>query len=298
VITAKDVESIYEVPLVLHQEGLDEKLSHVLNMWTARPDLRRWEDLLQRVRNPQRDITIAMVGKYVDLTEAYKSLNEALFHAGFATGARVQIRYVDSEKLEDTHELAGVDGILVPHVFGERGAEGKVRAVQYAREQRIPYLGICYGMQMAVVEFARHVAGLERANSTEVDPGTPHPVIDLLPEQRDIADKGATMRLGAYPCTLLPGSKAHEAYDRSEVQERHRHRYEFNNDYREQLEQAGMLFSGTSPDGRLVEVVEIPEHPFFVASQFHPEFKSRPFEPHPLFEAFVRAALAQNDERG
>ena len=292
VVTAKDVDSIYEVPLVLHQEGLDEKLAQVLNMWTARPDLRRWEELIQNVRNPKAEITIAMVGKYVDLTEAYKSLNEALAHGGFAIGAKVNIEYIDSEKFEDPHVLAHVDGILVPHGFGGRGVEGKIKAVRYARENNIPFLGICYGMQMAVIEFGRHVAGLDGANSSEVDENTPHAVIDLLPEQREIEDKGATMRLGAYPCKLEQGTKAHAAYGQDEVQERHRHRWEFNNDYREQYEQLGMKFSGTSPDGRLVEVVELPDHPFFVASQFHPEFASRPFEPHPLFAAFVKAAAA------
>ena len=290
VITAKDVDTIYEVPLVLHQEGLDEKLAQVLNMWTARPDLRRWEELIQNIRNPEITVTIAMVGKYVDLTEAYKSLNEALAHGGFPIHAKVDIEYVDAEKYEDAHVLARADGILVPHGFGERGAEGKIKAVRYARENGIPYLGICYGMQMAVVEFARHVAGLEGANSTEIDPDTPHPVIDLLPEQREIEDMGATMRLGSYPCVLKEGTRAREAYGRAEISERHRHRYEFNPEYRERLEQAGMVFSGTSPDGRLVEVVELPDHPFFIAAQFHPEFGSRPFQPHPLFEAFIKVA--------
>jgi len=296
VVTAKDVDTIYEVPLVLHQEGLDEKLAQVLNMWTARPDLRRWEELIHGVRHPDQTVTIAMVGKYVDLTEAYKSLNEALAHAGFPIGAKVDIEYVDSEKLEDPHVLKDVDGILVPHGFGGRGAEGKVMAVRYARENGVPYLGICYGMQMAVIEFARHVAGLDGANSSEIDENSPHPVIDLLPEQRDIEGMGATMRLGSYPCVLAEGTLARQAYGSAEIAERHRHRYEFNPEYRERLEEAGMVFSGTSPDGRLVEVVELRDHPFFVASQFHPEFKSRPFAPHPLFEAFVRAASEHSGE--
>jgi CTP synthase len=294
VVTAKDVDTIYEVPLVLHQEGLDEKLAQVLNMWTARPDLRRWEELIRNVRNPRTHVTIAMVGKYVDLTEAYKSLNEALAHAGFPIGAKVDIEYVDSEKFEDPHVLANADGILVPHGFGGRGAEGKIKAVRFARESGIPYLGICYGMQMAVIEFARHVAGLDRANSTEIDPDTPHPVIDLLPEQREVEDMGATMRLGSYPCVLQEGTRAREAYGTREIDERHRHRYEFNPEYRERLGDAGLVFSGTSPDGRLVEVVELRDHPFFVAAQFHPEFKSRPFAPHPLFEAFVKAAAGRH----
>jgi CTP synthase len=290
VVTAKDVDSIYEVPLVLHQEGLDEKLVQVLNMWTGRPDLGRWEKLIHAQRNPAREIEIVMVGKYVDLTESYKSLNEALDHGGISTGSKVNIRYVDSEKLDEPTELAGADGILVPHGFGARGAEGKIAAVRYAREQRIPYLGICYGMQMAVIEFARSVAGLEGANSTEIDPNTKYPVIDLMPEQRDVEDKGATMRLGSYPCVIQQGTLAHKAYGTAQISERHRHRYEFNADFRDQLTRAGMVFSGNSPDGRLVEIVEIEDHPFFVACQFHPEFRSKPFQPHPLFEAFVKAA--------
>jgi CTP synthase len=298
VVTAKDVDTIYEVPLVLHVEGLDEKLAQVLNMWTGRPDLRRWEELVHCQKNPEREVTIAMVGKYVDLTEAYKSLNEALCHGGVPIRARVNIEYVDSEKLEDASDLARAHGVLVPHGFGERGAEGKVRAVRFAREQKIPYLGICYGMQQAVVEFARNVAGLEGANSTEIDPATPHPVIEILPEQREIQEKGATMRLGSYPCVLQEGTRARAAYGVGQIDERHRHRYEFNPDYRDRLSQAGMIFSGTSPDGRLVEIIELEDHPFFVASQFHPEFKSRPFRPHPLFEAFIRAAAQRQLELG
>jgi len=290
VITAKDVDSIYEVPLTFAKENLDEKIAQVLNMWTGRPDLRHWERLHDTRRNTDRVIKIGMVGKYVDLTESYKSLNEALYHGGFACGADVQIEYFDSEKLVDTKVLSELDGILVPHGFGSRGVEGKIRAIQYARENDVPYLGICFGMQLACCEFARNVAGLEGANSTEVDPETPHPIIALLPGQSDIEDMGATMRLGAYPCVLEPGSKSAEAYGTIEISERHRHRYEFNPEYRERLEKAGMLFSGSSPDGRLAEVIELPNHPFFVASQFHPEFKSKPFDPHPIFEAFVRAA--------
>jgi CTP synthase len=231
-----------------------------------------------------------MVGKYVELTESYKSLNEALYHGGFAHKARVHIEYVDSEKLDDPGLLANADGILVPHGFGSRGAEGKIVAVRHAREERVPYFGICYGMQLAVIEYARHVAALEGANSSEIDPATKHPVIDLLPEQRRIEAKGATMRLGAYPCMLRPGTKAYEAYGRESISERHRHRYEFNPEYRERLEQAGLVLSGTSPDGQLVEIVEVEDHPWFVACQFHPEFASTPFRPHPLFVDFVAAA--------
>ena len=290
VITAKDVDSIYEVPLAFAKENLDEKIAQVLNMWTGRPDLRHWERLFNTRRNPDRMIKIGMVGKYVDLTESYKSLNEALFHGGFACGCEVRIEYFDSEKLDDMSELDELDGILVPHGFGSRGVEGKIRAIRYARESGVPFLGICFGMQLACCEFARNVAGLEGANSSEVDPDTKHPVIDFLPEQREVEEKGATMRLGAYPCVLQPGSKAAAAYGTTEISERHRHRYEFNPEYRERLEAAGLLFSGSSPDGRLAEMIELPTHPFFVASQFHPEFKSKPFDPHPLFEAFVRAA--------
>ncbi len=291
VITAKDVESIYEVPVFLHEEGVDEKITRQLNIWTGQPNLSRWEEVVKRIREPERSVRIAMVGKYVELTESYKSLNEALHHAGIAHSAKVEIEYIDSEKLADASPLQDADGILVPHGFGGRGAEGKIVAIRHARENRVPFFGICYGMQLAVIEFARHVAGLTGANSTEVDPDTPHPVIDLLPEQRAITDKGATMRLGAYPCTLRRGTRAYAAYGTEQISERHRHRYEFNPDVRDTLSRAGLVLSGVSPDGRLVEVVEIEEHPWFLGCQFHPEFKSTPFAPHPLFKAFVEAAL-------
>ena len=290
VITAKDVSSIYEVPRCFAKENLDEKIAQVLNMWTGRPDLRHWERLHNVQRNPDRQIKIGMVGKYVDLTESYKSLNEALYHGGFACGAEVLIEYIDSEKLQNPSELAHLDGVLVPHGFGARGVEGKIRAIQYIRENEIPFLGICLGMQMACIEFARNVVGLDGANSTEMADDSPHPVIDLMTDQQDVEDLGGTMRLGAYPCVLEPGSRAAEAYGATEISERHRHRWEFNPAYRDRFEAAGMVFSGSSPDGKLAEVVELPNHPFFVASQFHPEFKSKPFDPHPLFEAFVRAS--------
>jgi len=291
VVTAKDVEHIYEVPLIFHGEGLDEKLCRDLGIWTGQPALEPWQELVHAIKHPERDVRIAMVGKYVDLTDAYKSLNEALHHGGVANKARVVIDYVDSEKLDDARSLPEADGILVPHGFGSRGVEGKISAVTWAREQRIPYLGICYGMHMAVIDFARSIAGLDGANSEEVDETTAHPVIGLLPEQREIDEKGATMRLGAYPCVLQEGTRAFEAYGVREISERHRHRFEFNPDYRDRLSRAGLVLSGTSPDGRLVEVVEIEDHPWFVACQFHPEFKSTPFHPHPLFVAFVAAAV-------
>jgi CTP synthase len=297
VISAKDAESIYEVPLTLHDEGVDEKIVRLLNIWTGRPNLDRWQGLIEAVRHPERTVAIAMVGKYVDLTESYKSLNEALHHAAIAHRARVQIEYVDSEKLADPAPIAHADGILVPHGFGSRGVEGKIVAVRYARERRVPYFGICYGLQMAVIEFARHVAGLAGANSTEVDPETPHPVIDLLPEQRGVADKGATMRLGAWPCVLRRGTRAFEAYGTERISERHRHRYEVNPELRDELSRAGLVLAGVSPDGRLVEVIELADHPWFVGCQYHPEFKSRPFTPHPLFHAFVGAALAHQSSR-
>ncbi len=298
VITAKDVETIYEVPLILHQEGLDEKLSQVLNIWTGRPNLRPWQEIVQRAKNPESDVRIAMVGKYVDLTESYKSLSEALYHAGFSNRARVCIEYVDSEKLEDTSVLADVDGVLVPHGFGPRGAEGKISAVRFAREQGVPFLGICFGMQFAVIEYARNVAGLAHANSTEIDEGTPHPVIDLLPEQREIEDKGATMRLGDWPCVLQPSTRSWRAYGQERIAERHRHRYEFNPEYRERLEQAGLVLAGISPDDRLVEIVEVEKHPWFVGCQFHPEFASTPFRPHPLFVDFIAAAIRRRAQQG
>jgi CTP synthase len=290
VATAKDVEHIYEVPLLFHSEGVDEKLCRILGIWTGRPNVSNWEKLVHTIKHPKREVRIAMVGKYVDLTDAYKSLNEALHHGGVANEAKVEIVYVDSEKLEDASALAHVDGILVPHGFGSRGVEGKIRAVRYARERRVPYFGICYGLQMAVIEFARHVAGLEGANSSEVDPATPHPVIALLPDQHGVESKGATMRLGAWPCTLREGTQAFAAYATRDISERHRHRYEFNPEYRDRLSRAGLVLSGASPDGRLVEVVELADHPWFLGCQFHPEFKSTPFRPHPLFVAFVAAA--------
>jgi CTP synthase len=306
VITAKDVGCIYEVPLVFHQEGLDGKIIELLNIWTRAPKLETWEELVQHFKEPQHEVTIAIVGKYVNLTESYKSLNEALHHGGVANRSTVHLYFVDSEKLAEGNcgeLLAGADGILVPGGFGSRGVEGKVCAARYARENKVPYFGICLGMQIAVIEFTRHVAGLKNANSAEFNELTPDPVIYLMTEwfdersrtvqRRDASsEKGATMRLGAYPCRLTAGSLARQAYGSDEIAERHRHRYEFNNDYMARLADKGLVFSGMSPTGDLVEIVELREHPWFLGCQFHPEFKSRPMAPHPLFRDFIRAALA------
>ncbi len=295
VITAKDVESIYEVPSVFHQEGLDEKIIQLLNIWTGAPHLEKWEEVVRRIKNPKDSVVIGMVGKYVDLVESYKSLNEALVHGGIANECKVEIRFIDSEELERDgvgDHLEGLDGILVPGGFGDRGIEGKILAVSHAMRHRIPFFGICLGMQTAIIAFARETCGLERANSTEFDPDTPHPVIDLMPDQVEVTTKGATMRLGAYPCILREGSKAHAFYGCREIRERHRHRYEVNNAYREILEKHGFMASGLSPKGDLVEIVELKDHPWFLGCQFHPEFKSRPMNAHPLFREFIRASLA------
>jgi CTP synthase len=307
VITAQDVDCIYEVPLLFHQEGLDEKIVRLLNIWTRAPLLSQWEELVRRFKEPVHEARIAIVGKYIDLTESYKSLNEALVHGGVAHGARVVLDFVDSENVEKEGGEAlieGADGILVPGGFGQRGIEGKIKAIQYARESRIPFFGICLGMQLATVELSRHIAGLEKAHSMEFDKHTPHPVIFLMREWFDYknnrvirrdesSDFGGTMRLGAYPCHLESDSQAARAYGRAEISERHRHRYEFNNEYRELLAEKGLRFTGLSPDRNLVEIVELSDHPWFLGCQFHPEFKSRPMEPHPLFKAFVGAALEE-----
>ncbi len=293
VITAKDVEWIYEVPLIFHQEGLDERVVEKLHMWTGAPNLKKWERVVQILKNPKETVRIAVVGKYMDLRESYKSLMEALVHGGIANEARVELDCIEAEKIEEsgTKILDQADGILVPGGFGDRGSEGKITAARYARENRIPYFGICLGMQMAAVEFARDVCGLERANSTEFDPATPHPVIHLMETQKGVENKGATMRLGAYPCALQDDSLAAKLYGKKKISERHRHRYEFNNAYREAFAQKGMALSGLSPDGTLVEIIELKDHPWFLGCQFHPEFKSRPMESHPLFKGFIKAAL-------
>jgi CTP synthase len=311
VITAKDVETIYEVPLVFHQEGLDDKIIELLNIWTRSPRLNNWERLVEKIKHPKDSVTIAIVGKYIHLRESYKSLNEALSHGGIANDCKVNLDFVDSESIDESNcrqHLEAADGILVPGGFGARGIEGKLRAIRLAREEKIPFFGICLGMQMAVVEYARHVAGMQGAHSTEFDDATPFPVIYLMTEwfdyqsqtiqKRDMAsDKGGTMRLGAYPCIIEESSLAHRAYGHKEISERHRHRYELNNAFREKLEQAGLVMSGISPDGQLVEIVEVRDHPWFLGCQFHPEFKSRPMDPHPLFVSFIRSALDHKNRR-
>ena len=294
VITAKDVDSIYEVPLVFHQEGLDHKVIEVLNIWTGAPHLDKWQEIVRRVRNPRDEVVVGMVGKYVALSESYKSLNEALAHGGIANECKVVIRFIDAEEIERSGTGAlkdGLDCILVPGGFGERGIEGKVMAASCARKERIPFLGICLGLQTAIISMARDTCGLEGANSTEFDPKTPHPVIDLMPDQVSVTAKGATMRLGAYPCVLKKGSLAHRIYGTDQIRERHRHRYEVNNAYREVLCRNGLETSGLSPRGDLVEIIEWKDHPWFVGCQFHPEFKSHPMDAHPLFREFIGAGL-------
>jgi CTP synthase len=310
VITAKDVDHIYEVPLIFHQEGLDDKIIELLNIWTRAPQLDNWEELIRKIKAPKHSVTIAVVGKYVDLTESYKSLNEALHHGGIANDSKVNLNFVDSEKLDSktcNQMLADADGILVPGGFGERGIEGKICAANFARVNKVPYFGICLGMQIAVIEFARHVAGLENANSSEFDQNTPYPVIYLMREwfderrqtvqkRDDLSDKGASMRLGAYSCRIGNNSMASKAYQKTDISERHRHRYEFNNEFLDRLKEKGMVISGTSPNGELVEIVEISDHPWFLGCQFHPEFKSRPMEPHPLFRDFIEASLKNSQQ--
>jgi CTP synthase len=300
VITAKDVDSLYEVPLVLHSEELDAIIVQMLGLPNTQADLAGWEAIVRKIKESKASVTIAVVGKYLDLKDSYKSLTEAIIHGGIANDCQVRVKAVDAEKVErdgPKEHLHDVSGVLVPGGFGSRGIEGKIAAIAFAREERVPFLGICLGMQCAVIEFARHVCGLKDANSREFDPNTPHPVIDLMPEQRGITNLGGTMRLGAYPCRIVPGSVAYTAYGTEEISERHRHRYEVNNDYRDLLEQHGMRLCGFSPDNKLVEMIELPDHPWFVGGQFHPEFKSRPRRPHPLFREFIKASLQRQESR-
>jgi len=311
VITAIDVDTIYELPLYLHKEGLDNKILELLNIWTGQPNIKPWEELVHKIKNPKKSVTIAITGKYVDLTESYKSLHEALIHGGIANETKVNLIYISAEDLESQNAatlLEGCDGILVPGGFGKRGSEGKTKAITYARENNIPFFGICLGMQLAVVEFARAKLKLAKANSIEMDEKTPDPVIYLIKEWFDYrtnemqirneeSDLGGTLRLGAYPCVLKKDTRASQAYNNvDEISERHRHRYEFNNDYRQRLEENGLVISGASPDNNLVEIIEIEDHPWFLGCQFHPEFKSKPMKPHPLFKDFIAAALKKKQK--
>ena len=295
VIEARDVEnSIYEFPLMLQAEGLDEIVCRLLHLATPAADMGEWKKVVRSIVHPSRRVKVAVVGKYVELQDAYKSIYESLCHAGGANDCGVDLEIVDAEEIErDGAEkyLRGVAGVLVPGGFGDRGTEGKIAAARFAREQGIPYFGICLGMQIATIEFARNVCGLAGANSTEFDPATPHPVIALLDEQKEVTGKGASMRLGSWPAVLKPGSRAQKIYGHAEIAERHRHRYEFNSAFRERMEAAGLVVSGTSPDGNLAEIIELKDHPWFVAVQFHPEFLSKPDSPHPLFKAFIGACL-------
>jgi CTP synthase len=302
VIPLPTAETIYEVPLILEEAGLGQLVTDRLRLPRHEPALGDWRALVESAKRGGRQLPIAIVGKYVELHDSYISIAEAIQHAAIAHGVSVDIHWVNSEELETmpaaevTRRLEAVAGIVVAPGFGPRGVEGKILAARHARERQVPYLGLCSGMKMAAIELARHVSGLEGANSTEVDPRTPNPIFDLMPDQRDLADMGGTMRLGLYPCKLIPGSRAAKAYGEPVVQERHRHRFEFNNAYRDGLAEDGLVVSGTSPDGRLVEIIELRDHPWFVGTQFHPEFKSRPTRPHPLFRDFVGAAI--ENQRG
>ncbi|MCM3239852.1 CTP synthase [Heyndrickxia oleronia] len=294
VIESRDADTLYSIPLSLRDQNLDQIVCDHLKLQCHEPDMTEWMGLVEKVRNLSKVTKIALVGKYVELPDAYLSVVEALKHAGYAYDSDIDINWINAENVTEENVkdlLMDTDGILVPGGFGDRGVEGKILAIQYARENKVPFLGICLGMQLASVEYARNVLGLKGAHSSELDPNTPYPIIDLLPEQKEIEDLGGTLRLGLYPCKIEKGSKAFDVYQNDMIEERHRHRYEFNNEYREQMEAAGFVFSGTSPDGRLVEVIEIEDHPWFVAAQFHPEFTSRPTRPQPLFRGFIESAL-------
>ena len=299
VITAQDAKSIYEVPLMMEQEGLAEQSINLLQLEPRQPDLAQWQTLVKRLYSPNHKIDIALVGKYVRLNDAYLSVVEALRHAAISIGGDLNLHWINSEDLESgklENYLKNINGILVPGGFGIRGVDGKIAAIEYAKHHKIPFLGLCLGMQCAVIEWARHTAQLEDANSAEFDPDTTNPVINLLPEQQDVVDLGGTMRLGLYPCRVNPDTLAFKLYQKEVIYERHRHRYEFNNAYRNLFLESGYAVSGTSPDGRLVEMIELPNHPFFIACQFHPEFQSRPSAPHPLFQGFIQAASIQGKQ--
>lgn len=300
VIEARDADTLYAVPLALQDQKMDQIVCDHLKLDCKPAEMEEWKALVKKVRNLSKVVKIALVGKYVELQDAYISVVESLRHAGYAFDADIDIKWINAEHVtaENVKELVGdADGILVPGGFGDRGVEGKIIATQYARENHVPFLGICLGMQLACIEFARNVVGLQGANSSEINPNTPYPIIDLLPEQKDVEDLGGTLRLGLYPCKLGEETKAFNAYGEPVVYERHRHRYEFNNQYRQEMEKAGFVFSGTSPDGRLVEIIELKNHPWFVASQFHPEFLSRPTRPQPLFRDFVHASLINTESK-
>jgi CTP synthase len=294
VIQNLDAENLYEVPIMLHNEGLDTLVCKKLELTCNEIDNTEWLEMLNKIKNLKENVTIGLVGKYVELHDAYLSVVEALSHGGFANDSNVEIKWINAEEVNSENVdnyLEGIDGILVPGGFGDRGIEGKIESIKYARTKKVPFLGICLGMQCSVIEFARNVLSFKDANSSEIDENTTHPVIDLMPEQKDVDEKGGTMRLGIYPCKLEEGSKAFKAYGEQVIYERHRHRYEFNNEYRKEITKAGLKITGVSPDNRLVEIVEVEDHPWFVATQFHPEFKSRPNRPHPLFRDFIKAAL-------
>jgi CTP synthase len=296
VIAAADVESIYEVPLRFHEEGFDQRVVERLNIWTGQPNLGKWRRIVKTAQNPRVTINIAVVGKYVDTVDSYKSLHEAIAHGAIANEAKVAVDYVDSEELEKQNpgeRLAKADAIIVPGGFGNRGTEGKISAVRYARENGVPILGICFGLHMMVIEAARNLLGLKRANSTEIAPDSPDPVIHIMESQKEVAKKGGTMRLGAWPCAIRPGTLALSLYRKARISERHRHRWEVNNGYRAQLEKVGLIATGLSPDDRLVEIMELKGHPWFLGCQFHPELKSRPLDPHPLFRGLIKAAVAR-----
>ncbi len=299
VISARDVETIYEVPIVFHDEGLDQRVVDKLNIWTGAPNLSKWRRIVKTAQQPSHSATIAVVGKYVNLVDSYKSLHEAIAHGGIVNDARVKIDYIEAEELEKgdpAARLKNADGIIIPGGFGDRGIEGKIRAVRCAREGGIPILGICLGLQVMVIEFARHVLNLKHANSREFDDATPDPVIHMMESQQSVTQLGGTMRLGSYPCNLRTGSLAARLYRKLKISERHRHRYEVNNDYRKRLEGAGLIATGTSPDDNLVEIMELKGHKWFLGCQFHPELRSRPLDCHPLFRGLIQAALARRAE--
>lgn len=302
VFSSKDVSTIYELPIELHRDGLDDKIAEILNIWSRSPRLEDWEQIVDIVKKPSHGaVRVAVVGKYVNLVESYKSLNEALSHGGIANDCRVTVEHVDAALIEEKgakEVLQGIDAVLVPGGFGIRGSEGKIAAIRYAREQKVPFFGICLGLQMAAIEFGRSILGLSGANSLEMDEHTPYPIVTLMENQKGISARGGTMRLGAYSCSISEGSLAHKLYGATCIKERHRHRFEFNNKYREAYSGKGMIFSGIHEELDLVEMLELPEHPYFIGCQFHPEFRSKPFAPHPLFTGFIRAALEYRDKRG